>query len=249
MVAKIKPLLIFDVGCKNLLVAEGQVQLILAVEFSMVPAPWVHQTLRRQWEGGKGFWSLCIFPLNHHICCERNSFGNSGSVISLWDAAFALCNLAREPQQLMKWVAVVTVGMYLWREGTSNQAACPDEELPPVGWSLLWESGLCWELSYSRGKNSRDKTLRGVRAVIVMRSYGMCSDRGQKTVFGTGFRLISSRPWCQFILQRSFKQLLLIVIMQIELDTVQAQNVKMSPAQKNLIWMGLLKLFFFFIWK
>lgn len=245
MVVKIKPLLRFDVGCKNLLAAEGQVQLILAVEFSMVPAPWVHWTLRCQCEGGKGFCSLCIFLLNHHICRERNSFRNSGSVISLWDAAFALCNLAREPQQLMKWVAVVTVGMYLWREGISNQAACPGEELPPVGWSLLWDSGLCWELSYFRGKNSHKKMLCGVRAVIVMRSYGMCSDRGQKPVFGTGFRLISSRPWCQFILQQSFKQLLLIIIIQIELDTVQAQNIKMGPAQKNLIWMWLLKLFFF----
>lgn len=79
----------------------------------------------------------------------------------------------------------------------------------------------------------------GVRAIIVMRSYGMCSRRGQKTVFGTRnvFRLISSRPWCQFVLQQSFKQLLLIIIFQIELDAVQAQNIKMGPAQKNLIWM------------
>lgn len=51
------------------------------------------------------------------------------------------------------------------------------------------------------------------------------------------------------MLQQSFKQLLLIIIIQIELDAVQAQNIKMGPAQKNLIWMWLLKLFFFFIWK
>lgn len=51
------------------------------------------------------------------------------------------------------------------------------------------------------------------------------------------------------MLQQSFKQLLLIITIQIELDAVQAWNIKMGPAQKSLIWMGLLKLFLFIIWK
>lgn len=79
----------------------------------------------------------------------------------------------------------------------------------------------------------------GVRSILVMRSYGVCSHSCKKPVFGTGnvFRLISSRLLCQFMLQQSFKQLLLIIIIQIGLDAVQAQNIKMGPAQKNLIWM------------
>lgn len=80
---------------------------------------------------------------------------------------------------------------------------------------------------------------RGVICIIVMRSYEVCSHGGKRPVFRTGnvFRLISSRPLCQFMLQQSFKQLLLIIIIQIELDAVQAQNIKTGPAQKNFIWM------------
>lgn len=51
------------------------------------------------------------------------------------------------------------------------------------------------------------------------------------------------------MLQQSFKQLLLIIIIQIELDAVQAQNIKMGPAQKNLIWMWLLKFFFLLLFE
>lgn len=40
------------------------------------------------------------------------------------------------------------------------------------------------------------------------------------------------------MLQQTFTQsLLIIIIFQIEIDAVQAQNIKMGPAQQNLIWM------------
>lgn len=42
MVVKIRTLVRFDVGCKKLLVAEVQVQLILVAGFGTVPIPWVH---------------------------------------------------------------------------------------------------------------------------------------------------------------------------------------------------------------